>query len=126
MIFKSFKLDELKNSNAIFYLFYGENEGQKDDAISGSFLDNFKGEVIKYDEKQILDDKNTFFETCLNESLFEEKKIIIVSRVTSKLFEVIEDLIDKNINNKTTFYNQVKKQNKQKNKIKTKYIKKYC
>ena len=105
MIFKSFKLDELKNSNAIFYLFYGENEGQKDDAISGSFLDNFKGEVIKYDEKQILDDKNTFFETCLNESLFEEKKIIIVSRVTSKLFEVIKDLIDKNINNQKIIFN---------------------
>ena len=33
----------------------------------------------------------------LNRSLFEEKKIIIVSRVTDKLFKYVEELIEKEI-----------------------------
>ena len=58
--------------------------------------------MIRYDEGQILNDKNSFFETCLNESLFEEKKIIIVSRITSKFYEIIKDLTEKNLSNKKT------------------------
>ena len=55
MIIKSFNLNDLKKNNSIFYLFYGENEGHKEEAINNYFLKNFKGEIIKYDENQILE-----------------------------------------------------------------------
>ena len=73
MIIKPFSLSELKNNNFKFCLCYGENEGQKDEIISNFFLKGFKGEIIKYDEKQILENKESFYEVCLNESLFESK-----------------------------------------------------
>ena len=94
MIIKSFKLNDIKNSQANFFLFYGDNEGEKDDVIKNCFLDVFQGEVIRYDENQILDNKKCFFETCLNRSLFDDKKILIVSRVTSKFYDIIKELFD--------------------------------
>ena len=75
MIIKSFNLNDLKKIESNFFLFYGQNEGQKEDAVYNFFLKDFKGEVIKYDENQILENKELFFEICLNESLFESNKI---------------------------------------------------
>ena len=105
MIIKFFNLNDLKESKSNFFLFYGENEGQKDDAIYNIFLKNLKGEVVKYDENQILENKDIFLETCLNESLFESEKIIQVSRVTSKLFDIIKELTSKKIYNKKIIFN---------------------
>ena len=100
MIIKSFNLNDLKKIKSNFFLFYGQNEGQKEEVVYNYFLKDFKGEVIKYDENQILENKELFFEICLNESLFESNKIIQVNRVTSKLHDIIKDLIDKKIYNK--------------------------
>ena len=105
MIIKSFNLKDLKESKSNFFLFYGENEGQKDEVIYNIFLKNFKGEVVKYDENQILENKDIFFETCLNESLFKSEKIIQVSRITSKLFDIITELTSKKIYNKKIIFN---------------------
>ena len=105
MIIKSFNLNDLKKNNSTFYLFYGENEGHKEEAINNYFLKNFKGEIIKYDENQILENEDVFLENCLNESLFDSTKIIIVSRVTVKLLEVIKKLNEKEIHNKMIIFN---------------------
>ena len=100
MIIKSFKIDDLKKSESNFFLFYGENEGHKEEMISNCFIRNFNGEVVRYDENQILENKDIFFENCLNESLFESEKIILVSRVTSKMYDIIKELTNKKIYNK--------------------------
>ena len=105
MIIKSFNLDEIKKLQSNFYLLYGENEGHKDEVINNYFLKNFNGEIVKYDEDQILANKDIFFETCLNESLFESEKFILVNRVTSKLYEIIVDLVTKKISNKKIIFN---------------------
>ena len=105
MIIKSFKLNDLKKNESNFFLLYGENEGQKEDVIDNFFLSNFQGETVKYDENQILENKEIFFEVCLNESLFENKKIILVNRVTSKLYETIKELTAKKIYNKKIIFN---------------------
>ena len=97
MIIKSFKLNNDLKKNSNFFLFYGENEGQKEEAINNFFLKNFDGENIKFEEKQILDNKELFFETCLNDSLFSTEKIIQVSRVTSKMFDIIKDITNREI-----------------------------
>ena len=85
MIIKSFNVNEIKKLKSNFFLFYGENEGHKEEIINDFFIKEFKGEIIKYEEKQILENKELFFEVCLNESLFEKEKIIQISRVSSKL-----------------------------------------
>ena len=105
MIIKSFNLNELKTSKAKLILLYGTNEGHKEEVIKKVYLEKFKGEVIKYDEAQILENKDSFFENCLNESLFNQEKIIIVSRVTSKIFEIINQLNEKDIINKKIIFN---------------------
>ena len=105
MIIKSFNLNDLKKNSSNFFLFYGVNEGHKEETINDLFLKNFKGEIIRYDENQILENKNIFFEACLNESLFETEKIIIISRVTSKLYEIIKELTTEKLHNKKIIFN---------------------
>ena len=105
MILKSFNHDQLKKVKSNIYLFYGENEGHKDEIINKYFLDGFDGEILKYDENQTLEKKSEFFEVCLNDSLFDNKKIIIISRTTSKSYEIVEDLLKRNIQNKKIIFN---------------------
>ena len=104
MIIKSFNLNDIKKSKSNYFLLYGENDGHKEEAISNYFLKDFKGEVVRYDENQILENKNLFLETCFNESLFESNKIILVSRVTSKMYEIIKELTNKKIYNKKIIF----------------------
>jgi len=105
MIIKSFNLNDLKKTNSSFFLLYGENEGQKEDAIFDYFLKDFEGEIIRYDEDQILTNKEVFFEVCLNDSLFENEKIIQVNRVTTKLYNIIKEITEKKVRNKKIIFN---------------------
>jgi len=105
MIIKPFNAHDIKKTKSNFFLFYGENEGQKEEIIYNFFVRDFKGEIIKYEEKQILENKEFFFEVCLNESLFEKEKIIQVSRVTSKIYDIIKELFNKKIHNKKIILN---------------------
>ena len=95
MIIKSFNLSNLNKMDCNLVLLFGENEGLKEEVIKNYFLNNFSGEVFNYDEDQILQSRDTFFENCLNESLFENEKIIKVNRVTTKLYDVIKDQLPK-------------------------------
>ncbi len=104
MIIKSFNLNDIKKSKSNYFLLYGENDGHKEEAISNYFLKDFNGEVVRYDENQILENKNLFLETCFNESLFDSNKIILVSRVTSKMYEIIKELTNKKIYNKKIIF----------------------
>ena len=54
--------------------------------------------VFNYDEKQIKDEIESFYENILSGSLFESNKIIIINRASDKIFEIIQDLINRNIN----------------------------
>ena len=105
MILKSFNHDQLKRVKSNIYLFYGENEGHKDEIINKYFLEGFDGEILKYDESQTLEKKAEFFEVCLNDSLFDNKKIILISRTTSKSYEIAEDQLKRNVENKKIIFN---------------------
>ena len=100
MILKSFNLSQIKNTKSNFFLFYGENEGHKDDLVQDLFLKSFNGEIIKYTENHILENKESFIENCLNDSLFENEKIIVINYVTSKLYELLKELTVKKIESK--------------------------
>ncbi len=97
MIIKSYELDKLKSLRSTSHLIYGNNEGIKDDIISDYYLKNFDGDVLKYDEQEILNNKDEFISNLLNKSLFEMNKLIIVSRGTDKIFEIVNDILDRKI-----------------------------
>jgi DNA polymerase-3 subunit delta len=96
MILKSFELNKLKLNNHNFYLFYGDNEGLKEEIINNLFEKNYLDKIHRYEEKEILDNTGDFFNTILTRSFFDNEKLIIISRATDKIETVIEELIEKN------------------------------
>ena len=97
MIIKSFELEKIKISSSNIHLIYGSNEGIKDDIITKYYLKNFNGEILKYDEQEILNNKEEFVSSLLNKSLFEENKLVIISRATDKIFDLVSDILKREI-----------------------------
>ena len=62
MILKSTELNNLKLNLYNFYLFYGVNEGLKEETIKNLFEINYLDKIHRYEEKEILDNINSFFE----------------------------------------------------------------
>ncbi len=96
MIVKSFELDKIKLQTK-FFLFYGENQGHKSEIVKNKFQIKYKESTYHYDENEILSNKENFFNNILSKSFFEDEKLIIVSRVTDKIFDIVKELIEKNI-----------------------------
>ena len=94
MIIKSYNADNLKPNNN-FFLFYGKNEGLKKQIIN-NLLKN-KKEISSYDEREVLENSNSFIENTLTKSLFENEKIILIKRGTDKIFKIIEEISEKKI-----------------------------
>ncbi len=97
MIIKNFEIDKFSNSNSNFHLIYGVNEGIKQDLINNLYLKNNEGEIFKYEEHEVLNNIDEFISNLLTKSLFGNKKIIIISRATDKLYTLIVDLLDREI-----------------------------
>ena len=105
MIIKSYELNKIDvNTNKIF-LMYGQNEGLKNEITKKYFINNFKENIYRYDEKEIIDNNSDFFNGILSRSFFEEKKLFIISRVTDKLNSIIEEVIEKEIGDITIILN---------------------
>jgi len=96
MIIKSFELDKAKIKNN-FFLFYGENQGLKNEVIKNKFQIKYKESTYNYDENEVLINKENFFNNILSKSFFENEKLIIINRVTDKILYIVEELIDKKI-----------------------------
>ena len=98
MIKKPFQINKSQINENKFYLFYGVNEGQKNDKIYEILSSIDKNNIFKYDEKEILNDERIFFNQILTKSLFNDQKIIIINRATDKIFKILNDVVDKEIN----------------------------
>jgi len=97
MIVKNFEINKLKLINYNFYLFYGDNEGLKEEVIKNLFEKTYQGAIYRYEEKEILDNQSDFFNSILSNSFFDKKKLIIISRVSDKIKNVIEELFERKI-----------------------------
>ena len=95
MILKLAELNKLKLENYTFYLFYGDNEGLKEETIRKFFEKKYQNKIHRYEEKEILDNINDFYNTVLTKSFFDNEKLIIISRVSDKVRAIIEELIEK-------------------------------
>jgi len=97
MIQKAYEINKLNLNKYNLYLFYGENEGHKNEIIKNKFEKNYPKQIYRYDEKDILNKKDEFFESIVSKSFFENKKIIIISRVSDKIRDIIEEISLKKI-----------------------------
>ena len=97
MIIKSFELDKLNSYDFNLHLIYGNNEGIKEDIINNKYLKDFSGEVLKYEEQELLNSKDEFISSLLTKSLFETNKLIIVSRCSDKLSNLLAEILENDI-----------------------------
>jgi len=103
MILKSYEINKINQNIYHFILFYGKNEGLKNEALN--ILVKNKKSISNYEEKEILDNENVFIENILSKSLFEEEKIIVIKRATDKILKMIEILHLKNLDDTSIIIN---------------------
>ena len=95
MIIKSFEINKINLNLNNLFLFYGKNEGFKNE-VTKNILKN-KSNIINYEEKEVLKNEDNFIENLLTKSLFDKEKILIIKRATDKILKVLEKITEKNI-----------------------------
>ena len=89
MILKSFEINKIKLNNHKFYLFYGVNDGLKEEIIKNLFEKNYLDRIHRYEEKEVLDNLANFFNSTLTKSFFDNEKLIVINRATDKIKAVM-------------------------------------
>ena len=105
MILKSYIVEQQPKllSGYKSVLLYGENEGIKND-IKSKLKDLNKGsEIIIFFESEILKNNNILYKNIINESLFNETKIIFIHSASDKIFNEISESLVK-VNNNVKIY----------------------
>ena len=105
MIIKNLELERLKSTKIKKILFYGENEGYKNQIINNFFIKKFSDNFEKYEENQILNNYEDFFSSLLNKSFFEKNKLLIINRASEKIFKLVEEISSKKIDDVTLIIN---------------------
>ena len=93
MIIKSFEINKIDPFKNNLILFYGQNEGLKDENILN--LSSKFHSIIKYHEREVLENQDNFFESIFSGSLFDEDKFVIINQASDKIVKIIEILIEK-------------------------------
>ena len=102
MIIKYFNLKSNSLKQNKILLFYGNNEGLKNETIS-KITNNKK--ISSYEEKEILENSSVFFDNLFSGSLFEDEKVFLIKRATDKLLQIIEELNERDIQNSSIIIN---------------------
>ena len=96
MIIKHFELKKNLHNLKNFLLLHGKNEALKNEIILNITNKNKEFKILTYDENQILNELDNFFNEILNGSLFDNEKIIIIKRASDKILNIVDELINKN------------------------------
>ena len=97
MIIKSFELDKINSIKKNLILIYGLNQGYKNQIIKEIFEKKFEGEILRYDEIEILDNQEEFISSLMNKSLFDNEKLIIISRASDKILNFLDEIMERHI-----------------------------
>ena len=95
MILKFYELNKINILNKKYFLFYGNNEGLKKEEISKLHVKS-KKKLFKFDEKQILENPESFLEDMYSGSLFENEKFVVINHASEKILKIIQIIIEKN------------------------------
>ena len=97
MILKSYEAKKIDINKNNIILFYGQNEGSKKEEISKILALNSDKSLFSYDEKEILENIEIFYNNIFSGSLFENKKIILINRASEKIISIIEEILEKEV-----------------------------
>ena len=97
MIIKFFELNKIDLKKNKIFLFYGENEGLKNQIIENNYKRKYLKNTFYYDENEVLKNSDDFLNNILSKSFFENEKLIIINRATDKLIEIIDEIVNKEI-----------------------------
>ncbi len=95
MIYKHFEANKIDFAKNKIVLFYGKNDGLKNQTINNLVKNKYKKTL--YDEKEILENTNQFLDKILNRSLFDSDEIIIIKRASDKIYNLVNEIVSKNI-----------------------------
>ena len=105
MIIKAFEISKINLKQYHFFLFYGENEGHKNQIIKEKFKKAFDDNIYLYDENEVIQNQEDFFNNILSQSFFESEKLIIISRITDKIKDIVDEIIEKKVEDLTLILN---------------------
>ena len=77
-------------------LFHGKNEGQKD-IILNQLKEKFNNNFQIFFEKDVIQNSEIFYNEIYSKSFFEKEKLLIIKNVTDKFFVIIQNIIERNI-----------------------------
>ncbi len=97
MIIKSFEVEKIKSIKNNLILIYGSNQGYKNQVIKELFEKSFDGEISRFDENEILINQEEFISNLMNKSLFDDEKLIIISRTSDKIVKFINEILERKI-----------------------------
>ena len=97
MIIKSYEVHKIDFLKFNFFCYMEKNEGLKREIINEKLIQEFKGQINKYENSEFINNYELILDEILNKSLFEDEKIIIINRVNDKLFKYLEEITLKNI-----------------------------
>lgn len=97
MIIKSFQLNKTNIERFNFFLFYGPNSGLQNEIIENFFAKRFEEVINKYDENEIIKNREIILSEMMSKSLFDNKKIYIISRVSEKILNFMLEILEKKI-----------------------------
>lgn len=96
MIFKSYVLEQNLKSidNCKIILFYGENQGLKEEFKKNIKEANKNNEKLNLLQDEIIKNENLLINEISNKSLFNDKKIIFIDQVNEKILNIIEKMAE--------------------------------
>ena len=97
MIIKSFEIEKIKSIKNNLILIYGTNQGYKNQVIKEFFEKLFEGEILRFDENEILNNHEEFISNLMNKSLFDDDKLIIISRASDKILKFVNEILERKI-----------------------------
>ena len=97
MIAKHSEINKINFKKNNIYLFYGKNESLKKEKINLLAKKFENTQLIKYNQNEILDNSNVFFNEILNNSFFDNQKILLVNQATDKIEKIISELLSYSI-----------------------------
>ena len=96
MILKSYEINKIDLNKNKIILLYGKNDGFKNEATK-LIIKKRDSSLHNFDEKDILENVNSFVESIRSKSLFEDERIILIKRSTDKSLKIIEEIENKNL-----------------------------
>ena len=97
MIIKSYEINKIDLKIYKIILLYGKNQGLQNEITENEFIYKFKGTINKYDENEFINNYEIISSEILTKSLFNNEKLILISRVGDKILNYIEEISERNI-----------------------------